>query len=202
MIGEFKKFLADRFGSIRKAWKTALDVEHTGVLSKDLFVTIMTRNGYEGDAAYLFELLDVDRHHHITLYDIDLTSYTESLDKTTDAVNDMAKKDKFASPHTTHRSDHLRTETRYQKEKREESVERERDATCRPNDFDGFMVQLYRKYRTPAYAFQHLFNYREHQDELYRVPNFQESCSFHAFATAVRKVVGFAGDVRKLWVDL
>jgi Ca2+-binding EF-hand superfamily protein len=190
MIKDFHEFLNDRFGSLRDAWKNALDVEHTGVMNKDLFVTVMARNGYKHNASVLFNLLDVHEHNNISLYDIDPETYFITLDKSYDTLNEMGQKlGEQQIPHSSKRSTQLRIDALYRKEQRQQSVDRERDATQRPTDFDGFMVQLYRKYRNPPHAFQHLFG-------------FSERVTFFDFCTSVRKLIGYSGDMLELWKEL
>jgi len=66
-------------GSIIKAWKKHLDTDKSGSVSKEEFIEAMGKMGFEGDAARVFRLYDIDGGGAINLEEIDPKAYAAML---------------------------------------------------------------------------------------------------------------------------
>merc|ERR1719181_1296094 len=72
MVSSFLQCLKDKHGgSLVKAWKQSLDTDKSGLVSKEEFIAAMEKLEWEGDAARLFKLYDIDGGGSISLEEID-----------------------------------------------------------------------------------------------------------------------------------
>eukprot|EP00747_Dinoflagellata_sp_TGD_P169963 gnl/TRDRNA2_/TRDRNA2_200290_c0_seq1.p1 gnl/TRDRNA2_/TRDRNA2_200290_c0~~gnl/TRDRNA2_/TRDRNA2_200290_c0_seq1.p1 ORF type:complete len:472 (-),score=66.53 gnl/TRDRNA2_/TRDRNA2_200290_c0_seq1:47-1417(-) len=68
---EFCEVLIAKYGSVSRAWRTALDADNSGLLDFREFVAALKQVGYHGNLRSLWYNLDTDQSGYISLYELD-----------------------------------------------------------------------------------------------------------------------------------